>query len=267
MFPEAIASSAILALGNAFRSRNGNAGAVSRNLTVEQRRHADEVLAASDRDDALAAMDEWIADVGMPDEWPRTDSLRSSNAEVAAMLEGAAKEELSIDSLRRTLGESCADLCAEGHTALQHLLIVAAILVRRVDAFTKPDQGDDAAAPKREGSTLRRFLYWPGTPNAVRREFTGLCRAGVAMLVIARAEELPQRLAPWMALLLSQTYRNGFVTISDTVEGYLGGKFDGAVMDVFRRPLKQGDRLIEKWWDDLAGDAPYTIVGNGDEIR
>jgi len=247
---DAIGTDTVAVLSRALSTLGAGRTALRKhNLTDEQRRHADAILGAYDRQDAAEAIDEWITEVAETLQFAPSDggpSWGRSTENAAADLETAADEPLKLDSLRRVLGDGPVRVCEEGQEALVSLLRLLAALVRNRKALKSSHEADGSpTTTERNPSTARDLLYSDAMPLPIRRGFAGIARSFAASFAIARAEERVERLEPWLAMYLAETFRDGFRQVASAIDRFVAGQLD---FEPIRATEAARRKLLDEWW-------------------
>lgn len=172
---------------------------------------ADHVLAAHDLQDLADRFDELSCDDQIWSEERPPAGPQRSLEEICVAIEGS---QLEMRSLRRVLGDGNADACARGHEAVQNISRTVRLWSSRLSLENaekalgislKPDPAAEPTAAPRFARPSDIF-YDSALPLAVRRALASLVRWQLSVMVIARAEEVGTRLAPWLAHGLADRY-------------------------------------------------------------
>lgn len=226
-----------------------------RGLSTELRSAADMVLQATDRDDLLEAIDELLVKDDLFGGPPSNEPEWTDRKTVAARLERWSSQPLEVESLRNVLGRTATAKCEEGQEAL-------VVLLRFGSAMLKADfKAMGIEAPKfqrtrRSEKTSRSGVFYDlETPAPIRRATISLLRSFVTALVIARAEERGERLQPWLAMCLAESFAEGFVKLATFVQS-LGRNpriFDA--LAEMKSNQAATESLLGEWWSEAKDKA------------
>lgn len=139
--------------------------------------------------------------------WDREVEGRAATGErVEDLQEKLKASRLNTSSLEATLGPTATHRCEQGWEAFK-------AVIRHAEGFIERLQSADTTAPVLEWETappprqrLTDQLYDADLPEGLR---DGIClwlKFAVGMFVIARAEELRERIDPWLALGLANNW-------------------------------------------------------------
>lgn len=174
-----------------------------------QREAADRVLACDHREDLIDLLDEELPNLWSAEARSALQKIKTPSAS------DFERSELDMESLRRTLGETGSEMCAEGHQAMKSTMRSLAPLVALASV------SDALLAPKGNSLSIEKiqaFFYDDRIPLSIRRDGLAFARSMSCMVVIARAEEKGARLDAWLGLALAEEFRSGLVTMRDFVD-------------------------------------------------
>ncbi len=191
----------------------------------EYRKTADAILAASDLAELHELLDEFAVTHDPFESVRRLLREQADERETATKTSEASSEaladfkvlldewKLEVDSLSAVLGAPCAQNCVEGHTALKEFLSGFVALACGV-ASLPPEQRPFGAVepdPDAELPELTRLIYDIALPLGARRFVLGYLRSFAAAVAIARAEEHGKPIERWLALAITEQFRDGLV--------------------------------------------------------
>jgi hypothetical protein len=195
--------------GAAFRSlaqlfsTTSDAPAARRHLGEYTRTAADQVLGAEDHEHLLALLDDLSGDEAF---WDDVSSAAEHAVERRGAAGAASRSEHDARIFRATLGATAAARCQAGDEALEAFYaeftkILASIGAELVNA-TKVE--------RRSIASMLHLLYDHDVPLFLRKMIARFLLALTSAMVISRAEERGERLAPWLALALAEMFAKPF---------------------------------------------------------
>lgn len=190
-------------------------GVVREWLTDAGRARLDEVLAASDLTDLQERLEEFSLDDAMP--CVSKAAASSVPRTIKEFETSIRKMKLDIASLESTLGEAGMRRCVEGFEAFRDMLL-AAVGVAEVpppEELSQPATADQEPTPGAEYMSFVDAIYNPTIPIPARRIAAKFLLSVAAMSTIARAEELPKRIDPWIARYLADAFAEGFIAANE----------------------------------------------------
>lgn len=226
-------------LGLVNRGDSGDRTRPTRLKSESVRAAADEVFAAETRDQLRDLLDDLsgderflarLAERGSPSRGPIVRQL--------------SDVELDVESLEQVLGQTATARCVEGLATGKEAVAALFSLFSALEAAGLTGPGASADADRNGPGGLYALAYDLSVPATLRRALAGLLRFAAASAVIARAEERGEKLEPWFALALADTWASGPESLADAMSSR------GPILGAFVADIEltnKLDALLEQW--------------------